>query len=215
MNHALPVLGSFLKNCSNIVFVPYAGVTVSWDDYEKKVQQVLSALSLEVRSVHHLQDPAKAIENADAILVGGGNTFRLLQLLQQNKLITAIRERVESGVRYVGWSAGSNVAGKTICTTNDMPIVQPESFNALGLVPFQINPHFTEARLPNHGGETRTDRLKEYLELNREGRVVCLPEGTWLIQEQDVKTTGGGDVWLMEFGKEMEKTGEVINRIWN
>jgi dipeptidase E len=112
------------------------------------------------------------------VAVGGGNTFHLLARLYATGLLDAIRERVRSGTPYIGWSAGANVACPTIRTTNDMPIVEPPSFDALGLVPFQINAHFTDAAVPGHGGETRRQRIEEFLLANPGSQVVALPEGT-------------------------------------
>jgi len=123
------------------------------------------------------------VRACDAIAVGGGNTFRLLARLYEFGLLDPIRQRVQDGAPYVGWSAGSNVACPTIRTTNDMPVVEPPSFDALGLVPFQINPHFTDAAIPNHGGETRSERLLEFLELNPTMPVLSLREGTALLAD--------------------------------
>jgi dipeptidase E len=114
------------------------------------------------------------------VVVGGGNTFQLLAALHRDGLVLAIRDAVTTGTPYIGWSAGANVACPTIRTTNDMPIVEPPTFDALGLVPFQINPHFTVARVPNHGGETRTERLLEFTTANPDSDVLALPEGTMI-----------------------------------
>ena len=123
--------------------------------------------------------------------MGGGNTFRLVQQLQEKGLIDEIKNKVVQNTPYIGWSAGSNVAGPTLCTTNDMPIVQPTSFDCINLVPYQINPHYSEATIPNHGGESRKARLMEYITLSKKD-VVCLPEASWLAIE-DGKTTYHGD----------------------
>ena len=123
--------------------------------------------------------------------------------LYQNGLINAIQAKVASGTPYIGWSAGSNVAGPTIKTTNDMPIAEPSSFSALNLVPFQINPHYTEAKVPNHGGETRPQRLQEFLVANPQDTVVCLPEATAIIAENRSYTYYGpkGKMVLMRGGQ--------------
>jgi dipeptidase E len=189
-----------------IAFVPYAGVRVTWDDYTARVAGALGALGGHaVTGVHAADDPARAVADADAVAVGGGNTFRLLELLHATGLVAAIRERVRAGTPYVGWSAGSNVACPTIRTTNDMPIVEPPTLDALGLVPFQINAHYTEARLPNHGGESRVERLLEFLELNRETTVLALPEGTAL-RVEGTRTTllGGAPATRFRHGREPE-----------
>ena len=122
-------------------------------------------------------DPARMLSQAEAIVVGGGNTFALVKAMQEQGLLRVIRERVPEGVPYVGWSAGSNVACPTICTTNDMPIVEPATFTAAGLVPFQINPHYTDAHPDGHAGETREQRLLEYVEANPCMTVAGLREG--------------------------------------
>src|SRR5262245_40669345 len=144
-----------------------------------------------LESVHHAADPRKTVENADAIFVGGGNTFRLLKALQDVDLLDAISRKVKSGAPYIGSSAGSNVAGPTIKTTKDMPIVQPRSFDSLGLVPFQISPHFRDPDLNSrHTGETQEERILQFLEEN-ETPVVGIREGAWLICENGAVTLKG------------------------
>ncbi len=165
------------------LFIPYAGVTISYDDYEAKVKTRFNEIGHDIISIHHFEDPVAAVNQAEAIVIGGGNTFQLINLLQKNKLIEPIRERVLKGAPYIGWSAGANVACPTICTTNDMPIVQPESFKALGLVKFQINPHYLDANPEGHAGETREMRLQEYMILNPKVMVVGLREGTMICIE--------------------------------
>lgn len=179
LHHAKSYLAQFLGDRKQLLFVPYAGVTISYDEYTAKVQEALGGFGIEVRGIHTYSSPIDAVNQADAIAVGGGNTFRLLQQLYQEDLVELIRDHVNQGCYYIGWSAGSNVAGPTICTTNDMPIVEPRSFKSFDLVPFQINPHYTEKGVPNHGGETRRARIEEYIRLN-DRDVVCLPEGSWL-----------------------------------
>lgn len=160
------------------VFIPYAGVTFSYDEYEAKVNERFNELGHSVKSIHKFENPVEAIQNAQAIVVGGGNTFELVNQLYKNKLIEPMRERVQNGTPYIGWSAGSNVACPSIRTTNDMPIVEPESFNVLNLVSFQINPHYLDANPEGHAGETREMRLEEFLELNQSIYVAGLREGT-------------------------------------
>jgi dipeptidase E len=168
---------AFLGDVSEVTFVPFAGVTVSFDDYTAAVRKRFAELGYGLRSVHEVDDPVAAVGDAEAIAVGGGNTFHLLLQLYETGLLEAIRARALEGVPYMGWSAGSNVACRSIRTTNDMPIVEPPSFTSFGLIPFQLNPHFTEAQLPNHGGETRADRIAEFAEANPGIHVVGLPEG--------------------------------------
>lgn len=169
------LIKKFLVGKSSAVFIPYAAVSFSYDKYEEMVQGALGAF-VDVKGIHRFDDPVQAIQEAEAILVGGGNTFHLLRELYQNKLIDAIRSRVAAGTPYIGWSAGSNVACQSIRTTNDMPIVEPPSFEGLKLVPIQVNPHYTEQTIEGHGGESRLQRLQEYAAIN-EVPVLCLPEG--------------------------------------
>ncbi len=178
----------------NLIFIPYAGVGFSYDDYTAKVNEALAHRSIQVTGIHTFQNKEEAIRNASAILVGGGNTFHLLKMLQELKLDSLIQKTVLNGTPYVGWSAGSNITSPTICTTNDMPIVEPASFNALSLVPYQINAHYTELTLLNHGGESRKQRLFEYLAANPKQRVVCLPESSYLVVEDENHTYIGSTV---------------------
>jgi dipeptidase E len=166
---------------TRVLFVPYA--VRDCDAYAAKVRDRFARLGLDVDSVHSGQAAAaaaRAVETAQAIFVGGGSTFRLIDALWKEQLIEPIRARVRGGMPYIGSSAGSNVACPTIKTTNDMPIVQPPTFEALGLVPFQINPHYVDP-LPGstHMGETREERIREFHEEN-DAAVVGLREGAWL-----------------------------------
>lgn len=176
------ILENFIRdnNLKSCLFVPYAGVTVSWDDYTSRVHDVFSIWGCEVHSVHAFSDPVAAVLQAEGIVVGGGNTFRLVQMMHDTGIMDAIREKVLSGTPFIGWSAGSNVACPSLRTTNDMPIIQPSSFNTLNLVPFQINPHYLDANPEGHGGETREQRINEFQALNPEVVVVGLREATAL-----------------------------------
>lgn len=188
---------------TEVLFIPYAAVRLTFDDFTARVAERFEPLGYAVRSVHQERERRRAVLRAEAVVVGGGNTFHLLDMLYQEQLLEPIRERVGHGVPYVGWSAGANLACPTIRTTNDMPIVEPPSFNALGLVPFQINPHFTDARIPNHGGETRSERLQEYLAANPTMTVIGLPEGTMLDVEGDTVTfTGDRQAVMLRHGLE-------------
>jgi dipeptidase E len=169
-----------------LLFFPFAAVTFSFDEYEQKVKEVFSIMGHEVKSVHHENDKQKAVAEADGFIVGGGNSFALLQRMYEYDLIESIRSKVLSGVPYIGWSAGGNLGCPTIMTTNDMPIVQPNSLKALNLVPFQINPHYHELKFEGQGGETRKDRLEEFIAFNPKVKVIGLPEGM-LIQRNDNK----------------------------
>lgn len=177
------IISNFVNDNSSVVFIPYAAVGFSYNDYTDKVNQALSSYNIKVHNLDDFDDKIQALQDATAIFVGGGNTFHLLKSLQKLNLINTIQKLVSNGLTYVGWSAGSNIASPTICTTNDMPIVEPESFDSLGLVPFQINPHFTEELIPNHGGESRLQRLSEYLAANPKQKVFALPESSYLIQK--------------------------------
>ncbi|HDR9584602.1 TPA: dipeptidase PepE [Burkholderia stabilis] len=181
----------FRHEARKIVFVPYAGVSFSFDTYEGIVKPVFEKLGYALESLHHSADPRKTIESADAIAVGGGNTFALLKRMYDANIVDAIRARVHAGVPYVGWSAGSNVACPTIRTTNDMPIVQPPSLRALGLVPFQINPHFISGKPVGHNGESREERLGEFLDINAPEQVFALPEGSALLSDGTTGTVLG------------------------
>lgn len=199
--------GSGVKD---ILFVPYAGVGLSnisleksYDVYEQRVQAVFGDLGLHIRSVHHCDDPISAINDADAIAVGGGNTFHLVYMMHKLNIMKAIRERVLKGISFIGWSAGSNVACPTLRTTNDMPIIQPESFDCLNLIPFQINPHYLDVSPAGHGGETRQQRIEEFLVINKRMTVVGLREATLLQVENDkIELKGAGPMIVFNFGKE-------------
>lgn len=202
------------KHTKNVIFVPYAGVTFSFDQYVDKVNKALEPIKVKVKGVHTFANPIEAVMNADAILVGGGNTFQLTKMMQEIGLIHAIRERVLAGVPYIGWSAGSNVTCPTISTTNDMPIVEPQSFCALGLVPFQINPHYLDAHPSNHGGETREQRILEFIAANPDMYVVGLREGSRLwVEDGKMTLKGEHPMRLFKYGEEAREIGtqEDIN----
>lgn len=185
LDHPESEMKSFLGDRKRVAFVPFA--IHDHDAYATKVRERLGRMGLEVTQVRSWAD----LEGAEAIFVGGGNTFRLLKSLQDLDLLRLMRERVRTGLPYIGSSAGSNIAAPTIRTTNDMPIVQPSSFEALGLVNYQINPHFLDADPSStHMGETREQRLIEYLEEN-ETPVVAIREGSMLRVEGGVTTVLG------------------------
>ncbi|MFY9151755.1 MAG: dipeptidase PepE [Prolixibacteraceae bacterium] len=167
------------------LFIPYAAVTFSFGEYEQKVAERFSELGFQVKSIHHFSDPVQAVNEAEFIVVGGGNTWQLVRMLHDRNLMEAIRTKVLNGTPYIGWSAGSNVACPTLRTTNDMPIIDPRGFETTGLVPFQINPHYLDANPEGHGGETREQRIEEFLEINPDVYVVGLREGTMLRIEND------------------------------
>ena len=184
LRYPLPRIGEFLKGVKEVVFVPYAAVTFSYSEYERRVAERFAEIGIRIRSIHHATNPARMIREAEAICVGGGNTFALTRKMQEQGLMPAILRKLKAGTPYVGWSAGSNVCCPTICTTNDMPIVEPESFRAIGAVKFQINPHYLDANPEGHAGETREQRILEYIQANPRRWVVGLREGCMLRYEE-------------------------------
>ena len=180
LQYPIERIGAFLAGVEEVAFVPYAAVTFSYEAYEAKVAARFEQIGVRVRSVHGQSDPREAIRRAQAICVGGGNTFALAKKMQEQGLVREIADKIASGTPYVGWSAGSNVTCPTICTNNDMPIMQPESFDAIGAVKFQINPHYLDANPEGHAGETREQRIMEYIEANPDRWVAGLREGCML-----------------------------------
>ena len=175
LDHAEAEIRDFLGDVKRVLFVPFA--LYDRDAYAATARDRFARMGYELSSLHEAGDPLRAVADTQAIFVGGGNTFRLLKTLYDRELLTPIRQRVANGMPYVGSSAGSNIAAPTIKTTNDMPIVQPPSFDALGLVSFQINPHYLDPdRNSKHMGETREKRLQEFLEEN-DTPVLGLREG--------------------------------------
>ncbi|HEY2943488.1 MAG TPA: dipeptidase PepE [Vicinamibacteria bacterium] len=189
LDHAMPDIRDFLGPVRRVVFVPFA-----LRDREAYTAKVRTRFEPEGIAVHGLRpegSESAVVETAEAVFVGGGNTFRLLDTLQRTGMLEAVRRRARAGAPYLGASAGTNIAAPTIKTTNDMPIVQPASFDALGLVPFQINPHYVDADPSSrHMGETREERLREFLEEN-DAVVVGLREGAWLRVEERRARLGG------------------------
>lgn len=178
LEHALPEMLAFLHEVTELTFVPFAGGNL--DEYTAMVRSVFEPHGIAVRGLHEAADPVAAVAAAQALFVGGGNTFRLLAALQRKGLLPVIRARVQNDLPYVGSSAGTIIVGPSIRTTNDMPIVQPESFDALGLLPFQLNPHYVDTDpAAAYGGETREERLIEFLDENNVP-VLGLREGALL-----------------------------------
>ncbi|MDF2179915.1 dipeptidase PepE [Aliiglaciecola sp. CAU 1673] len=205
-SHILKHMGQ----AKRLLFVPFAGVTVDWDEYTQIVQQALP--EIEVTGIHHASNAVQALREADAIAVGGGNTFNLLNELYRQALIEPLRERVLQGTPYIGWSAGSNICGNSIRTTNDMPIVEPPSFTALKLVPFQINPHYTDYQAPGHNAETRAQRIAEFMVLNPQMPVLGIREGSALLREDNQLTLVGshpGVVFLGGNSQEIEPGADL------
>ena len=192
----------FLGERKRIAFVPFAAVSFSMDEYTRLTQGALGEMGHELFSLHSEVDKVKALMNADAVIVGGGNSFQLLRTLYNTELVRAIRVRVMGGMPYMGWSAGANVAGPTIMTTNDMPITEVPTLRAMGLVPFQINPHYTNERIAGHGGESRDQRIAEFLALNQRSTVVGLREGALLNVNDDLMSVEGTGLRLFRSGAE-------------
>ena len=177
---AAPVIKEFLGEVPlSVAFIPFASVDNDYQVYADKVREGLAGMPHTIK-VALPANAKQVIAQSDAIMVGGGNTFKLLHDLYALDIFDLIKQKVQSGTSYTGWSAGSNITGPTIGTTNDMPIIQPFSFKSLGFFSFQINPHYYNVVTEGFNGETRDQRLEEYLKLNKDSKVVCLPEGTAL-----------------------------------
>lgn len=204
LSYTIPFIREFTGgSVKNSVFIPYAGVTIDWDSYSEMVSAKLKPAGISVLPIHKFHNPLEAIHAAETIIVGGGNTFQLLKLAQETKILSAIRQKVLEGTPYIGWSAGANLGCPTICTTNDMPITQPESFNALSLIPFQINPHYTDSVLQNHAGETREMRIAEFIKINTNVYVAGLREGTLFhIEGNSLQLRGNKNCRVFHHGKE-------------
>lgn len=190
----------------NAIFIPYAAVTFSYDEYEAKVNNALQETGHSVTGIHHFANPQEAIKNAEAIIVGGGNTWKLVRTMRDNGLIELINEKVKEGTPYIGWSAGSNVACPTLRTTNDMPIIDPKGFDTINLVPFQINPHYLDDNPAGHGGETREVRINEFITQNPDVYVVGLREGTMLwISNNSIKLIGKKPARIFKYDEEVKE----------
>ena len=220
-----------LKADSKIVFVPFAGVFIngnpypqSYDAYTARVKKVFDEkLGLKnFVSVHEVENKIQLVDEAACIVVGGGNTFHLVAELHRYGLMDAISKVAKEGKPYIGWSAGSNIACPTLCTTNDMPIVQPASFNTLNLIPFQDNPHYLDPhpeidKMIKHGGETRQDRINEYLAVNQNMKVVGLREASaiWVVGDK-YYLKGGKKMMVFKYGTEpleLEPNSEITSYV--
>ena len=194
----------------NCLFIPFAAVTFSFDEYVDKVNNRFSEIGHKVTGIHSYDNMTEAVEKAEAIIVGGGNTWQLVRMLQENNLMEAIVKKVKGGTPYVGWSAGSNITCPTLKTTNDMPITEPPSFDTLNLIPFQINPHYLDDTNETHGGETRETRITEFVHANKNMYVVGLREGCMLVLENNnMKMIGSRSARIFHFDKE---TVELSNK---
>lgn len=209
---AIPFIKKLIgSKARNIAFIPFASVGKDNEEYTFRVKEALKNLPVNIETV--LPKKAKLIlEKTDGIMVGGGNTFKLLHDLYKLNLLDIIRNKVNAGAPYISWSAGSNIVGKTIGTTNDMPIIKPKSFDALNLFPFQINPHYHKQQIKDFNGETRDQRLEEFLKINPGIPIVCLPEGTGLqLLEGKLKFVGNTSGVLFYKGNASSITRKEIN----
>lgn len=181
LDYLLPELKSFFSNVKELLFIPYARPSgISHDDYTKKVSEAFDKINIAVKGIHEFENPIEALEKAQGIFTGGGNTFLLVSQLYKNNVMDTLEKVVKNGAPYLGTSAGSNICGLTMSTTNDMPIVYPPSFRTLGFVSFNINPHYLDPiEGSTHMGETRETRINEFHHFNPQP-VVGLREGSWL-----------------------------------
>src|SRR5512134_3289285 len=204
LGHAAGWLRDFFPpSVDEVLFVPYAAVTKTHYDYVEQVSPVFAKLGASVTGLHRAHDLVEAIRAAQAIVVGGGNTWNLLRELRAHRLVLpALRQRVLDGVPYIGWSAGSNIASPTIMTTNDMPICDPGGFDALALVPFQINPHYLHGNPPGFKGETREERIAEFGVLHPDSWVAGLREGTaFRIEDGAIRLLGEAQCRIFRHGE--------------
>ncbi len=181
LDYLLPTLSSHFENCQTLLFIPYARPSgISHEDYTKKVGEAFAKINITVKGLHEFENPTEAIQKAEAIFTGGGNTFLLVSQLYKNNLMTTLKATIEAGTPYLGTSAGSNIGGMTMNTTNDMPIVLPQSFTTLGLMSFNLNPHYLDPiEGSTHMGETRETRINEFHTVSAIP-VLGLREGSWL-----------------------------------
>jgi dipeptidase E len=208
---ALPSIKNFLGNKPlHIVFIPFASLDKDYESYTHNVRTALHSLSHNITTVKQ-DDTKNSIEQSDAIMVGGGNTFKLLHDIYDSNILNCIYNKVSSGTPYIGWSAGSNILCPTIATTNDMPIIEPRSFNALGLLPFQINPHYINEIPSGYHGETRNQRLEEFMKMNPGMSVIGLPEGTALRLEDEPLQFIGPHKGVLLYKEENSTYKEIVD----
>ncbi|GGE96953.1 dipeptidase PepE [Flavobacterium limi] len=181
LEYLLPSLKLHFKDCKNLLFIPYARPGgISHDEYTAKASEAFAKINISVKGIHEFENPETAIKNAEGIFTGGGNTFLLVSQLYKNNMMQLLSETVKNGTPYLGTSAGSNICGLSMQTTNDMPIVYPPSFQTLGLISFNLNPHYLDPEEKStHMGETREERIKEFHAFNTIP-VLGLREGSWL-----------------------------------
>ena len=206
LEYLRPTLASHFNHVDEILFIPYARPSgLTHDEYTVKAKEGLGYLNVNVKGIHEFESPDEAVKSAKAIFVGGGNTFLLVKMLYDLNLIEVLRQRIIEGIPYLGTSAGSNICGPNMQTTNDMPIVMPMSFDTLCIIPFNINAHYIEPD-PNstHNGETRRTRIKEF-QVHNKIDVLGLKEGSWLeAKAGKIRLKGKLDAVWFEPGKEPE-----------
>ena len=208
LEYILPTLQEHFKNCKTLLFIPYARPGgISHTEYTLKVSEAFAKINITVKGIHEFENPENAIKNAEGIFTGGGNTFLLVTQLYKNNIMQLLAETVKNGTPYLGTSAGSNICGLSMQTTNDMPIVYPPSFQTLGLIPFNLNPHYLDPiEQSTHMGETRETRIKEFHAFNNIP-VLGLREGSWL-EVKGEKITLKGDLKARLF--QQNKTTEEL-----
>lgn len=213
LEHAEPFIKAFLgPEVKTVLFIPYAAVRLTFDAFTEMVATRFGEMGYGMEPIHRARSPKAAVKKAEVIVVGGGNTFQLLATLHEKGLVAAIRDRVKAGAPYIGWSAGANVACPTMKTTNDMPIVEPASLGATRLVPFQINPHYLDVHPQGHGGETREERLLEFIAANPGMQVVGLREGSILrLEAGRLALLGGKTARIFLKGKDPREVGPGAN----
>jgi len=216
LEYLLPTLKIHFKDCKTLLFIPYARPGgISHDEYTSKVKATFATLNITVKGIHEFENAAEAIKNAEGIFTGGGNTFLLVTQLYQNKVMEILASVVASGTPYLGSSAGSNITGISMQTTNDMPIIYPPSFITLGLIPFNLNPHYLDADLQSkHMGETRETRIKEFHAFNATP-VLGLREGSWLeVNDKTIILKGDLSARLFQQGKDPEELKPESDLCW-
>jgi dipeptidase E len=212
--YLLPEISELFQKCKEIIFIPYARPGgISHENYTALVKKTFKDISFKVKGLHEFKDPKKALSQAEGIFIGGGNTFVLVDKLYRNDLMELLREKIRNGTPYLGTSAGTNICGLTMQTTNDMPIVYPPSFKTLGIVPFNLNPHYLDPdKNSTHKGETRETRIKEFHTINTYP-VVGLREGSWLeVKAEEITLRGSLPARIFKAGEEpyeLEKNSKL------
>lgn len=214
LKFALSDICNFIGNdIDEILFIPFARVLMDEDEYTKQIQDAFLSTKYKIKSISEGNGILDNIKHAKCILVGGGNTFNLLHTLYQYEVLNLLREKIISGTKYISWSAGSNIVSPTIKTTNDMPIIEPVSLNSLNLIPYQINPHFIDSNNGNIG-ESRENRIKEFMAINPDSKVLGLRNGSYLkIIDNKMTYLGTSQVRLYTSGGFSEVNPDTVVEI--